>query len=102
MSFCDGTPLNCEGTKQIAESWWGRIELPTIDDMVRMILEFYHEAVRIDPSVRWEDLRIWKTDLRGVYQLMSLHPKSAKYFENEFLFICVAFLPGRVHLRRSR
>ena len=97
MSFCDGTPLNCEESKQIAESWWGRIELPTIDEMVCMILEFYREAVRIDPLIRWEDLRLWKTDLRGAYQLMSLHPEAAKYFgmeiygERVFIHLCGIF-----------
>ena len=97
MSFCDGTPLNCEESKQIAESWWGKIELPTIDEMVSMILEFYREAIRIDPSVRWEDLRLWKTDPRGAYQLMSLYPDAAKYFgmeihrERIFVHLCGIF-----------
>ena len=97
ISFCDGTPLNCEESKQIAESWWGEIELPTIDEMVCLILEFYSEAVRIDPLVQWEDLRLWKTDLRGAYRLMSLHPESAKYFgmeiygERIFIHLCGIF-----------
>ena len=62
-----------------------------------MILEFYSEAVRIDPLVQWEDLRLWKTDLRGAYQLMSLHPESAKYFgmeiygERIFIHLCGIF-----------
>ena len=97
MSFCDGTPLNCDESKQIAESWWGKIELLTIDEVVGMILEFYRDAARIDSSVRWEDLRIWKTDLRGAYQLMSLHPDFAKYFgmeihgERIFIHLCGIF-----------
>jgi hypothetical protein len=97
MSFCDGTPLNGEESKRIAETWWGKIELPTIDEVVCMILEFYREAVLVDPSVRWEDLRLWKTDLRGAYQLMSLHPDFAKYFgmeihgERVFIHLCGIF-----------
>ena len=97
MSFCDGAPLNCEEAKQIAESWWGKIELPTIDEVVCMILEFFREAIRIDPLVRWEDLRLWKTDLRGAYQLLSLHPEAAKYFgmeihgERIFIHLCGIF-----------
>jgi hypothetical protein len=58
MSYCDGTPLNGDESKQIAESSWGKIEVATIDEVVRMILDFYREAVRADPSVRWEDLRL--------------------------------------------
>ena len=83
MSFCDGTPLNCDETKLVAEQWWGRIKLPTIDEVVVMILEFYRESVRLNPSVRWEDIRLWKTDSRGAFQLMSFHPDFAKYFGME-------------------
>lgn len=83
MSFCDGTPLNCDESKQIAESWWGKIELPTIEEVVVMILDFYRAATLKDPTVKWEDLRLWKTDLRGAYQLLSLHPEFAKYFGME-------------------
>lgn len=83
MSFCDGTPLNCAEAKEEAESWWGEIELPTIESVVIMILEFYKAEVGRNPSAKWEDLRLWKTDLRGAYQLMSIHPEHAKYFGME-------------------
>ena len=83
MSFCDGTPLNGDESKLIAESWWGKIELPTIEEVVIMILDFYRAAILKDPTVKWEDLRLWKTDLRGAYQLLSLHPDFAKYFGME-------------------
>lgn len=83
MSFCDGTPLNCDESKAIAESWWGKIELPTIEEVVIMILDFFKAAKLLDPTVVWEDLRLWKTDLRGAYQLLSLHQDFAKYFGME-------------------
>ena len=97
MSFCDGTPLNCDESKAIAEEWWGKIELPTIEDVVVMILEFYDSERQRDPFVKWEDLRLWKTDLRGAYQLMSLRPECAKYFgmeiskERVFIHLCGIF-----------
>ena len=75
MSFCDGSPLNCPEAKDVAESWWGPIELPTIEEVVVMILEFYEEAMRKDPTVTWSDIRLWKTDLRGAYQLLSFRPR---------------------------
>ena len=97
MSFCDGTPLNCDESKEIAESWWGKIELPTIDDVVVMVLEYFEsERLRV-PSTRWEDLRLWKTDLRGAYQLLSLRPECAKYFgmeisrERIYIHLCGMF-----------
>jgi hypothetical protein len=52
MSYCNGTPLNGDESEYIAESWWGELELPTIDEVVRMILDFYPEAVHTDLSVR--------------------------------------------------
>ena len=67
----------------MAESWWGKIELTTIEEVVIMILDFYRVAILKDPTVNWEDLRLWKTDLRGAYQLLSLHPDFAKYFGME-------------------
>ena len=97
MSFRDGMPLNCEESKEIAESWWGKIELPTIDEIVIMILDFYTTQLERNPQAKWEDVRLWKTDLRGAYQLMSLHPAFAKYFGMEisggrvFIHLCGIF-----------
>lgn len=97
MSFCDGTPLNCDETKAMAESWWGKIELPTIEDITVMILDFFEAESKRDSSVKWEDLRLWKTDLRGAYQLMSFRPECAKYFGMEiahdriFIHLCGIF-----------
>lgn len=83
MSFCNGTPLNCVEAKEEAESWWGQIELPTIEVVVIMILEFYAAEIDRNPSAKWDNLRLWKTDLRGAYQLMSIHPEYAKHFGME-------------------
>ena len=83
MSYCDGTPLNCDEAKQMGESWWGPIELPTIDAVVIMVLEFFASELQRDPLSRWSDLRLWKTDLRGAYQLLSVRPDNAKYFAME-------------------
>ena len=54
--------------------------MPTIESVVIMILEYFKAEVGRNPSAKWEDLRLWKTDLRGAYQLMSIHPEHAKYF----------------------
>ena len=33
--------------------------------------------------MKWDDLWLWKTDLRGAYQLLSWRPESARYFGME-------------------
>ena len=97
MSYCDGTPLNCDEAKQMGETWWGEIELPTIDTVVIMILEFFTAELLRDPASKWSDLRLWKTDLRGAYQLLSVRPDNAKYFAMEifgdriFIHLCGIF-----------
>ena len=97
MSFCDGTPLNCDEIKVMAENWWGKIELPTIEDIAGMILDYFEAQSKRDSSVKWEDLRLWKTDLRGAYQLMSFRPECAKFFGMEishdriFIHLCGIF-----------
>lgn len=97
MSYCDGTPLNCDEAKQMGETWWGEIELPTIDTVVIMVLEFFTAELLRDPASKWSDLRLWKTDLRGAYQLLSVRPDNAKYFAMEifgdriFIHLCGIF-----------
>lgn len=80
MSFCDGTPLNCDESIQIAESWWGKIELPTIEEVVVTILDFYRAATLKGPNIKWEDLRLWKTDLRGAYHSLMRRLTSEEHF----------------------
>ena len=99
MSFCDGTPLNSDESKDIAEVWWGKTELPTIEDVVVMMLEFYSSEYQQDPLIRWKDLRIWKTDLKGAYQLLSLRPECAKYFGMENLHSSLRYIRLDVHSR---
>jgi hypothetical protein len=36
--------------------------------------------MRKDPSLRWEDLRIWKMDLKGAYTLLSFRPEDVGLF----------------------
>ena len=97
MSYCDGTPLNCDEAKQMGETWWGEIELPTIDTVVIMVLEFFTAELLRDPASKWSDLRLWKTDLRAAYQLLSVRPDNAKYFAMEifgdrvFIHLCGIF-----------
>jgi hypothetical protein len=58
--------------------------------MVHMILEFWEE-VKLYHGVEWEDLVLWKMDLRGAYTLLSVkeedvHLMAAEMSEEEILF----------------
>ena len=52
MSYCDGTPLNCDEAKQMGETWWGEIELHTIDTVVIIVLEFFTAELLRDPFAK--------------------------------------------------
>jgi hypothetical protein len=45
-----------------------------------MIYDFWEEARRRDPLVRWEDTRIWKMNLSGAYTLLSFRPEDVGMF----------------------
>ena len=75
LSYVDGTPLNTDETAEAATEHYGQITHPTIDDIAIMIHTFWTEAKRRDPSRRWEDLRLWKMDLKGAYTLLSFRPE---------------------------
>ena len=80
LSFVDGTPINTDETAAAAVAYYGQIRHPTIDDIATTVHDFWTEAVRKDPSVRWEDLRIWKMDLKGAYTLLSFRPEDVGLF----------------------
>jgi hypothetical protein len=59
---------------------YDEIEHPTVGDFVRMILNFYDAEKEKDPSVKWEDLRIYTTDLRGANNLISWKASDVRKF----------------------
>lgn len=83
LTHVAGMPLNTPETTAAAEAHYGRIEHPTIGDIVRMVNEFYREQVTVRPQTRWTDLRLWKMDLRGAYTLLSFAPKDVPLFGME-------------------
>ena len=64
-------------------SYYGEIRHPTIEDIVKMILKLWARAQERDPETRWEDLRLWKMDLKGAYTLLSYRPEDAGLFGME-------------------
>jgi hypothetical protein len=80
LSNVDGTKINTDETAAAATAYYGEIKHPTIDDIVVMIYEFWEVARWREPSVRWEDVRIRKMDLRGEYTLLSFRPEDVGMF----------------------
>jgi hypothetical protein len=98
LSYCEGPYfLNGKWAKDEALRIWGPIEHPTIDDIARMILDFWDEAIKDDPGALWSDLVMWKMDLKGAYTLMDVRPEEAGMFAQElvdgliFFHLCGVF-----------
>ena len=71
----DGMPINTDATAAEATKYYGQIRHPTIDDIAVMVYDLWIAAKKLDPSLRWEDMRIWKLDLKGAYTLLSFRPE---------------------------
>jgi hypothetical protein len=80
MTHCMGISLNTEEIKAEAERVWGGIVHPTISDMLALIWAFWAEIQIAESGTVWEDLVIWKMDLKGAYTLLSVSPESAALF----------------------
>jgi hypothetical protein len=60
----EGTsPLNSERVKELVKEMWGDIEHPTVEILSAMV---QRQAVRVG----WENLMLWKMDLRGAFTLL--------------------------------
>jgi hypothetical protein len=75
--------LNGESVREQAEQFYGAIQHPTITSLMQMILRFYHRARQADPTVTWDDICLWKMDLKGAYTLLSFRPSDVKLFGME-------------------
>lgn len=93
----DGSPLNSEEAKRAAEDIWGKIEHPTLIDIVKTIADFWEQTKKSDPSAKWSDLMLWKMDLKGAYTLLSFHPDNVSLFGMNLIgnliifFLCGVF-----------
>ena len=64
-----GPSLKSPEVQDKAIALWGNINHPTITDLVEMI--YNRRESLINPLCRWEDMRMWKMDLKGAY---TFHP----------------------------
>ena len=80
LSNVDGTPLNTDATADAATAYYGPINHPTIEDIAVMVNKFWEGASARDPTLRHEDLRLWKMDLKGAYTLLSFRAEHVGLF----------------------
>ena len=80
LTNVDGTPLNTPATADAATAYYGPINHPTIEDIAIMVHLFWKDATARDPSARYEDLRLWKMDLKGAYTLLSFRAEYVGLF----------------------
>jgi hypothetical protein len=83
LSFVEGIPLNSKQATAAAEAHYGKIEHPTITDIIRMINEYWEGVLSREPEARWQDVRILKMDLRWAYTLLSFAPEDVPLFAME-------------------
>ena len=70
--------LNSEHVKLESDRRYGVIEHPTIGDMVRMIYNFVDQETSHGRHVSWDDLVLFKVDLKGAYTLLSFKPEDVR------------------------
>ncbi len=82
--------LNGKTHKRRANEAYGPIQHPEIGDIARMISAFQRKH-----GYRWQDIRIWKYDLRKAYNLLTYCSEAVQHLcveltDGDFLF----FLAG--------
>jgi hypothetical protein len=85
MSYGEGTSLNGKWAKNEAADMYGPIEHPTIEDVSCMILDFWDEIVGKVEGVGWDELVMWKMDLKGAYTLIDIRPEEVAMFAQELV-----------------
>jgi len=71
--------LNNEFSQQACKDHCGEINYPTVQDIIAMIWEFWEREKKLNPNVKWEDLRLWKMDLKGAFTLLNFKAECVKH-----------------------
>jgi len=71
--------LNSKYSAKTCKEKYGEIHNPTIQDIVLMVFAFWERERKLDPNVKWEDLRIWKMDLAGAFTLLNFKTDCVKH-----------------------
>ena len=72
--------LNGDEAKRLITDIYGPIHHPTLETIVTMILEYFEES-----GCSWEELVLWKKDLRGAFNLISFRPADVPLMATELI-----------------
>jgi hypothetical protein len=92
-----GTGLNSDKVRDECIEKWDKIDNPTLDSIAKMVWEYFEEAKAEDPTVKWDDLRLWKEDLKGAFTLLDFDPEGVPFLGTELedglviFYLCVLF-----------
>ena len=91
-----GSLKSADATAAVREMW-GPIRHPTIVELVQKLLHFVDRETARDATVSWDDVVVFKMDLRGAFNLTSIRPGHAQRLALELtggrviIFICGMF-----------
>ncbi len=79
-----GAALNSNAAAKKLEEFYGSIVHPTLEELINMINEYADEMrATMGEDFRWDELRLWKADLRKAFTLLDVRPDCVKYFACE-------------------
>lgn len=79
-----GPALNSDAARELLEGMYGAIRHPSIDDIVRMILDYAAQCEQeYGAKFKWDDLILWKGDLKGAFTLLSFSAEGIRYLACE-------------------
>jgi hypothetical protein len=90
-------PLNSVHTKEKSDSLWGVIKHPSIDSATNMIIKYNEKVVAEDPTIKWDEMILFKKDLRGAFTLLFFDAAGVKNlamemtYDNVTNFLCGIF-----------
>ena len=87
-----GVALNSEQARMKLEEMYGEINHPTLEDLMGMV-NGYADTMRqqMGDEFKWEDLQLWKGDLRKAFTLLNVRPDGVKLFACELTDNLVLF-----------
>ena len=90
-------PLKSSYTKEQSDALWGVVKHPLIDTAAKLIFNYFEREVSKDPTVKWEDVTMFKKDLRGAFTLLFFDEDGVQNLAMEItnnkviIFICGIF-----------
>ena len=85
MDLTDDTrgALNTDDARDKAKAEWEPILHFTIFMFIAMLLDFFDQCILDEPTTTWDDLVIYKMDLKGAFNLLSIKSGSVKHMAVE-------------------